>query len=174
MAGVQGDGKGGYAPLPNEEKTRIKKLMEDILSRLKQGESFDKLCELNSQDTDSRDYIDPLTKATIKGYIGPVYFSGEYAPQQKKMYGEALYSQMQNFPIGKYTNVLESPLGYHIFLPIKKSEGGIMTYEEALPRIIQMFRYFDQDILYQNEMKALLAELKKKASIVYLNNEYKE
>ena len=58
------DGK----PLPDSEKAIVKKRIDDILSRIRKGESFDSLCELNSEDVESRDRKNPKTGKIDRGY----------------------------------------------------------------------------------------------------------
>ncbi len=157
-------------PLPASEKAIINKRAEDILKRLKSGESFDSLCELNSEDTESRDKVNPKTNKLDRGYLGSLFKNDEMA---KNVFGDDIINVLFNTPKGKVTDVLESKSGFHIFYVIDKQNERIVPYDEAKPQIVQYFRMSDREKILRDEFTNLLKDLKSKANIEYYMNEYK-
>ena len=157
-------------PLPASEKNIIKKRAEDILKRLKAGESFDTLCEMNSEDTESRDKVNPKTNKVDRGYLGSLYKNDEMA---KSIFGDDIINTLFDTPKGRFSDVLESKSGFHIFYVIDKQEPRIIPFEEAKPQIINYFRLSDREKILRDEFVTLLKDLKAKANIEYYMNEYK-
>ena len=157
-------------PLPQSEKNIVKKRAEDILKRLKAGENFDTLCEINSEDTESRDRINPKTNKLDRGYLGSIYKNDEMV---KTMFGDDIVNILFNTPKGKMTDVLESKSGFHIFLVVDKLDQRIIPFNEAKPSIVNYFKMADHEKILRDEYISLLKDLKSKANIEYYMNEYK-
>lgn len=170
---VLGDGK---TPLPANEKEIVKKRITDILSRLKKGEDFDQLCELNSEDIESRDRINPKTNKLDRGYLGVMPVTGEYAEQLKEIYGfsQKNLEDLFNLGQGKYSDIIESRVGYHIFYIVNKIPERIIPYEEAKPQIIEYFKLKEKEKIFMEEYQKLNKELREKAEITYYTEEFKD
>ncbi|HNZ26657.1 MAG TPA: SurA N-terminal domain-containing protein [Spirochaetota bacterium] len=169
---VLGDGK---TTLPDNEKQIVRKRIDDISKRLKNGESFDELCELNSEDIESRDRVNPKTKKIDRGYLGLMPVSGEAADMVKEQFGfgqdvlDKIYALGKN----KFSEVIESRVGYHIFYVVDKVPERIVPYEEAKDQIINYMKMRDKENLFMEEYKNLIKELREKAEIVYYKEELK-
>ena len=159
---------------PAEEKDKVYKIMKDIYNRLLKGESFSSLCELYSDDDQSKNYKDPATGKLDRGYIGPIVKSGNLYEMQKQRFGEDLVKKILNLPAGKYSPVLEGLLGYHIFYVIKKLDHDVLKFEDIKDNIIATFKEAEYQMILQEEESKIIDNLKKKASIVYYDDEYKE
>jgi parvulin-like peptidyl-prolyl isomerase len=158
------------AKMNENEKAIVRKRIDDINARLVKGESFDSLCELNSEDKESRDRINPKTKKLDRGYLGILTRKDEVA---KKQFGEDTFNLLFNLQKGKYSGVVQSEVGYHIFFCVDKKDQSIMPFDEAKPQIVNYFRLMDQDKIVKDDFAALIKELRGKASIEYYMNEFK-
>lgn len=163
---ITGDGKS----LPDSEKAIVKKRIDDILARIKKGESFDNLCELNSEDIESRDRKNPKTGKIDRGYLGILTIKDETAKQQ---FGENVFKALFSLEKGKYSEVLESRVGYHIFYAVDKKSQYILPFEEAKPQLVNYFKLMEQDKIVKEEFVGIIKELRSKASIEYYIDEYK-
>ncbi len=155
--------------LPIEEKERVKKQIDDIYARLIKGESFDTLCELNSDDPQSREYINKKTGKYIRGYLGPIVNSQESV----NVFGKELFDKILTLPVGKYSPVLEGKMGYHIFYVIEKKDHDILDFDDIKDELINVFKQSELELLRQADYDKLVKELRQKASITYYNEEYK-
>ncbi len=160
------DGK----PLPDSEKAIVKKRIDDILSRIRKGESFDSLCELNSEDVESRDRKNPKTGKIDRGYLGILTIKDEMAKQQ---FGEDLFKALFNLEKGKISDVMESKVGYHIFYAVDKKSQYIVPLEEAKTQIVNYFRLMEQDKIVKDEFLGAIKDLRGKSNIEYYIDEYK-
>ena len=166
----------GKTSLPKNEKDIVKKRIDDILRRIKAGADFNQLCELNSEDIESRDRVNPKTNKIDRGYLGVMPVSGEAAEMVKEQFGfsQDVLDKLFSLGKGKYSDVIESRVGYHIFAITEKVSERIIPYEEAKDQIVQYMKIRDKEKLFMDEYKALIDELRKKAEIVYYREEYKE
>lgn len=162
---VTQDGK----PIDKNEKKIIKDRMGDILKRLKKGESFDKLCKLNSQDEASRDYKDEDGNANV-GYLGILAVTDESARQQ---FGDDTFYKLFDLNKGSYSGVLTSKVGYHIFYVIDKKDPYTMSFEESRPQIEKYLKLMEQDQILKVKYTDIVKRLRNKATITYYKNEYK-
>lgn len=156
--------------LPDTEKQIVKKRIDDIYARIKKGESFDTLCELNSEDIESRDRKNPKTGKIDRGYLGILTVKDDVAKQQ---FGETVFKALFNLEKGKYSEVMESKVGYHIFYSVDKKSQYIVPFEEAKVQITNYFRLLEQDKIVKEEFLGVIKELRSKASIEYYIDEYK-
>lgn len=156
-------------PFPTEEKARMKKQMDDIYARLLKGESFDSLCEINSDDQPSREYMDKKTGKYKRGYIGPVANS----PETIQAFGKELFDKILTLPVGKYSPVLEGRMGYHIFFVIEKKDHAVLEFEDIKDDLVNVFKQSELEQMRQDDYDKLVKELRQKASITYYNEEYK-
>lgn len=156
------------------EKERMRKKALDVLGRLKKGESFETLCEFNSDDDPSRDFKDPKTGNLDRGFLGPIFIGGRYGEQARQQFGDATVTKIFGYKAGSYSEVLEGPFGYHIFKIIKHEPEKILSLEEAKPQIVQMLRMRDQQQIIASEYAKIIEELRKKADIKYYKEEYRQ
>jgi parvulin-like peptidyl-prolyl isomerase len=163
--------KGGKQKFPDAEIAIRKKKMEDILARIKKGESFDSMCEMNSEDYESRDRINPKTKKIDRGYLGTLLYTDETV---KNEFGPAAFEAIFALKAGEISNVIESNVGFHIFYVIKKSDKPeILELSEVQDRIKEYLKFMEQNTILNETMEKVMTDLKKKASIVYFKDEYK-
>ena len=157
---------------PDSEKQIVKKKMDDIYNRLIKGESFDTLCELNSEDIDSRDRVNPNTNKLDRGYLGQLTLKDDNIRQ---LFGDQLFKDLFNLEKGKFSQVVQSKQGYHIFYCVSVNKvQKFMPLDEASPRIVQYFKMMDQQKIMKDEFAAVIKELRSKASIEYYLDEYKD
>lgn len=170
---VLGDGK---TPIPATEKEIVRKRITDILARLKKGENFDQLCELNSEDIESRDRVNPKTGKLDRGYLGVMPVTGEYAEQLKEIYGfsQKNLEDLFNLGTGKYSDIIESRVGFHIFYIVAKIPERIIPYEEAKSQIVEYFKLREKEKIFVEEYQNLIKELREKAEITYYVDEFKD
>ncbi len=166
----------GKTSIPANEKEIVRKRILDILARLKKGENFDQLCELNSEDIESRDRINPKTNKLDRGYLGVMPVSGEYAEQLKEIYGfsQKDLESLFNLGTGKYSDVIESRVGYHIFYIVNKIPERIIPYEEAKTQIIEYFKLREKEKIIMEEYQSVIKDLREKAEITYYVDEFKD
>ena len=166
----------GKTQIPANEKEIVRKRIVDILARLKKGESFDQLCELNSEDIESRDRINPKTGKLDRGYLGVMPVTGEYAEQLKEIYGfsQKHLEDLFNLGAGKYSDIIESRVGFHIFYIVNKIPERIIPYEEAKPQIIEYFKLREKEKIFVEEYQNLIKELREKAEITYYAEEFRD
>jgi len=114
--------------------------VQDILARIKKGESFSEL---------ARTYSDDLSSKDLGGDIGwtPLY---QLPEEIKKAVG--------NMKIGEIKGPVETELGYHIIKLDERKEGGTPTYEEVKDELTQFL--IQKKI--EKEIKKLVDRLKKK------------
>jgi hypothetical protein len=159
-------------PLSAEAKLTVKKKAEDILARIKKGETFDSMCELYSEDPDTKNATNPFTKKIDRGYMGMIPISGEIANYLKGVFGDELFSTLFKMEKGM-TNVMESKVGYHIFIIVDKKSQYITPFKDAKSQILAYFKNNEKNKIMQDEFAGLLKELKSKATIQYYMDEYK-
>ena len=164
-----------YVELPAELKALSKKKIDEAYSKLLKGENFNDVCFMTSEEEDvkTREYTNPKTGDKERGYLGPVYMSGEYAEVGKERYGEKLFYQLFELELGKISPVLEGKLGYHIFFVMDKKPGQISPFDEVKDSIIDIFRMVQQNKAVTDEYALIIKELRSKAEIKYFKDEYK-
>jgi len=160
----------GHAKLSNDDIKRQKSKIDDVYKRLSAGEPFDKLCELFSEDVDSVQRKNPKTGKIDPGYLGVLEKNNEV---MKDRLGDNIFNELFKLSKGKFSSILESKVGYHIFYVVDKQPKRILSFEEAKPGIIDMFKRVEQMQIIEETMQTTLEDLKKKASIVYYKDEYK-
>ena len=158
--------------LSPEAKLIVKKKAEDILARIKKGESFDAMCELYSEDPETKNATNPFTKKIDRGYMGQIPISGEIANYLKGIFGEELFATLFKLDKG-LTNVMESKVGYHIFMILDKKSQYITSFADAKSQILAYFKNNEKNKIMQEEFTGLLKELRAKATIQYYMDEYK-
>ena len=121
---------------------RIREKAEEIAQKIKNGEDFNKMVKLYSQDS----------SAATGGDIG-FFKQGELMPAINKV-AFSLY-------VGEASTAIQTPAGFHIIKVLDKREKQKMTEEERKKEI--------EGILYNQEVedkfKQWLKELRKKAFI---------
>lgn len=163
----------GNGEMKADDKAAVKERASDAYKRLSKGEPFDKLCLIYSDDPTSKEETeDPDTKTTHRGYIGPAYLSGRYSKLTKDKFGESVFTVLSSLEKGKYTQVIESPYGYHIFFAINKKNKTFMPFEEAKPTIVNQLKSMEEQMAVQKVYADLIADLKKKSEIKYFMKEY--
>jgi parvulin-like peptidyl-prolyl isomerase len=165
---IAADGK----PMSDADKQSVKKKADDVLSRIKKGETFDNMCELYSDDESSKSATNPTTKKLDRGYLGIMPISGQVADYYRKGFGDTLYNQFFQMDKG-ISGIMESKVGYHIFLVLDKKNEYIVPFAEAKPQIIRTLQMNDSQKAMADEYVALIKELRAKANIQYFMNEYK-
>ncbi len=164
--------RGNTQRLPDSEIAIKRKKIDDIEKRLKNGESFDSLCELNSEDTESRDRVNPKTGKVDRGYLGVLLYTDE---NMKKQFGAAAFEKIFALKKGEISPVIESNVGFHIFLVVDKNDSPrIMGLDEVRHGIINELKYMEENKILSETMDKTLKELKRKANIVYFKDEYKD
>ena len=168
------DQKGNIIDLPKEEKEKQKRIIDDVYKRIKNGESFDELCATYTDDPETRDFKDNNGKYN-RGYLfPPVQMSGMATNFYKSRFGEKLFNELFELPKGKISPVMEGAIGYHIFYVINKRDQRLLGFEETKSQIIDFFKSAEYQIILNDASQEILDDLRKKASIVYYNDEYKE
>jgi parvulin-like peptidyl-prolyl isomerase len=157
-------------PLSPEGKATQKKKIDEVAARLAKGEDFDKVCEIFSEDLESRDTKNPGTGKLDRGYLGKLTKNNDAARQQ---FGDEIFDALFDIPKGKYSKVLESKVGYHVFYCTDKKEQSILPFEEAKSQISDYLKMRDQNKIIADEYTAVIKDLRKKASIEYYKDEYK-
>ncbi len=152
---------------PANEKEIVRKKAEDVLKRLKSGGNFDELCLLNTDDPQTRDMVNPKTNKVDRGYVGFVPLSGQGLQAAKQVFGDKTVDALQKYSKGNFSDVLESPQGYHVFLILDKPEERIISFNEAKDQIIDALKKQEREQLLGDEYEGLIKELRQKASISY-------
>jgi peptidyl-prolyl cis-trans isomerase C len=88
---------------------------------LKAGEDFDKVAR----------EVSTGPEAGRGGDLG--YFERDVMP-------EAIERVVFSLPVGKVSNVVQSPYGFHIFKVLGKEEGGSQNFAQAKERVIADLR----------------------------------
>jgi foldase protein PrsA len=160
-------------PFTADAKLVIKKKADDILARIKKGESFDSLCELYSEDPDTKGATNPNTGKIDRGYMGMIPISGQVADYLKNvLLGEELFNTLFKLDKG-LTGVMESKVGYHIFLILDKKSQYISPFSAEKANIVTYMKNLDKNKIMQDDFTALMKELRAKATIQYYMDEYK-
>jgi parvulin-like peptidyl-prolyl isomerase len=121
---------------------RDRDLAEKILKRLKAGEDFDKVAREVS--------IGP--EAAKGGDLG--FFERGVMPEE-------IDRMVFSLPVGKVSDVVQSPYGFHIFKVLAKEEGGGPKLAEARERVIADLRKIKEAEAYERWIEGL----KEKAEI---------
>ncbi len=132
--------------IPSEASTqeidRIRGKAEDILQKIRNGENFNVMVKLHSQDS----------SAAAGGDMG-VFKKGELMP----VLDETAFGLKR----GEVSSVIQSPMGFHILRVLDKRESQKMTEEERMRET--------EGIIYnkkvEDKFKDWLKELKKKSFI---------
>jgi parvulin-like peptidyl-prolyl isomerase len=121
---------------------RDRDLAEKTLKRLKAGEDFDKVAREVS--------IGP--EATKGGDLG--FFERGIMPEE-------IDRMVFSLPVGKVSDVVQSPYGFHIFKVLAKEEGGGRKLADARERVIADLRKIKEAEAYERWIEGL----KEKAEI---------
>jgi len=124
------------------EHLEIKKKMEDILAKLKKGQSFEKLAEKYSRSS----------SAAKGGDLG-VFSRDVLAPQ--------LQEALKTMKAGEFTPVMKTDSGYQIFFVEEVIETGGKSLEEARPEIEE--KLFNE--IVNKKFRSWLEELRKHSHI---------
>jgi foldase protein PrsA len=119
-----------------KEKVEIRKKMEDILRRAKNGESFTKLVQQYSEDPGSKD----------KGGLYENFPRGHMV----KSFEDAAFS----VPVGQISDIVETNYGYHILKIIDRTKET-RPLEEIRGQIEQTLKKEQEKILYNKHIEAL-------------------
>ena len=117
-----------------------KKLMENILDKLRQGDDFYELAKTYSEDDSS---------AVHGGVIG------EFTPDN---YPELFKKYIVNLDYGEYSDLIRQDNILYIFGKLKKISARPYTYEEIYDRLRETVISQKQQELYENWIKQLLQE----------------
>jgi peptidyl-prolyl cis-trans isomerase D len=127
---------------PDEEKAKVKAEMEELLTRIKAGESFKDLAKAFSEDTGS------AAKGGDLGYTP----RGRMVPEFEK----AMFALKP----GEISDIVETKYGYHIIEVEGKRQGNV-SLEDATPEIAEkLYREAKGKEAAKAEADALLARLK--------------
>lgn len=160
-------------PMTAAEKQAVKARAEDAHKLLRAGGDFDALCLRFSDDPTSREVVeDPETKTKHRGYIGPFPLSGNMARITREKYGNDIFRVFTNMKRGEYSNVLESPYGFHIFFAVNRTDRKFVGFEEAKPQIVQQVKSFEEQKIVQQVYLDLIQDLRKRTEIRYFMKEY--
>jgi len=118
---------------------RDRDLAERTLKRLKAGEDFDKVAREVS--------IGP--EATKGGDLG--FFERGIMP-------EAIDRMVFSLPVGKVSDVVQSPYGFHIFKVLAKEESGGRKLADARGRVIADLRKLKEAEAYERWIEGLKAK----------------
>ena len=125
-----------------QEISQIRGKAEEILKKIRNGEDFDTMVKLHSQDS----------SAAAGGDIG-FFKQGELIP--------ALNEVAFSLNVGEVSSVIQGSLGFHIIRILDKRERQKMTKEERWKEI--------EGILYnqkvEDKFKQLIKELRRKSYI---------
>lgn len=161
------------AQMKADDKAAVKERANDCYARLKKGEDFDKLCLIYSDDGATKEeYTDPASKETHRGYIGPFPLSGQYAKITREKYGDTIFEVFNQLKAGQFSDICESPYGFHIFYAIEKKDKTILSFEESKSTIIQQLKNYEMQKINQETYLELMKDLRKKADIKYYMKEY--
>lgn len=119
--------------LDNEEQG------QEVLTQLRAGASFAEMAELFSLSPDGE-------------YGGDLGFfpRGEMPPE----FDEVVF----NLPVGKLSNLVQSPYGYHIFLVEENRPAQRLTLDAATPEIIRLLQRAKEEQAYQEWLMELGAK----------------
>ena len=125
-----------------EEINRTREKAEEIAQKIKNGENFNKMVKLYSQDS----------SAATGGDIG-FFKQGELLPAVDKV--------AFNLYVGEASAAIQTPAGFHIIKVLDKREKQKMTEEERKKEIENIL--YNQEI--EDKFKQWLKELRQKAFI---------
>lgn len=124
---------------------------ESIQARVKKAPStFAKEAKENSQDTAS----------AIRG--------GDLGFFAKDEMVEAFANKAFEMAPNTISEVVQTPYGYHIIMVTDRNEAGTLSFEQSKKDIINYLESLDKVSILKNKV----AELRKEAKIVYLNEDY--
>ncbi len=118
-----------------------------LQARIAKGEDYDKLVMENSED-----------KHADQGGKGNWILRGQMIP--------AVDEVIFKIPPGKFTDVIETPIGYHLFKVIEKQEPVQKTYEQVRDQIYEILFHKKSE----ERFNAWMEELKKSAYISIKGN----
>ena len=131
-------------------KERLEKA-ESIQARVKKAPStFAKEAKENSQDAAS----------AIRG--------GDLGFFAKDEMVEAFANKAFEMAPNTISEVVQTPYGYHIIMVTDRNEAGTLSFEQSKKDIINYLESLDKVSILKNKV----AELRKEAKIVYLNEDY--
>jgi len=130
-----------------DEKKKIHKNMEEILSRAKSGEDFAELAKTYSEDPGSKD----------NGGLYENFGRGQMVPP----FEEAAFS----VPIGEISEIVETSFGYHIIKVVDRKKET-RPLDEVRSEIEAQLRQSKQNDVYLE----LMNQLKEKASFKIIEN----
>ncbi|MGH9462745.1 MAG: peptidylprolyl isomerase [Vicinamibacteria bacterium] len=122
-----------------EQRDQAKKKTEDIRARALAGEDFATLARENSDDPGSKANGGELP------WVGP----GDTVPP----FEAAAFALAP----GQISEVVETRYGYHVIKLAERKEGGVVTFEQAEPRIEQVLRDRAIQERLRTEIEALKA-----------------
>ncbi len=122
------------------EKEEIRKQMEEIWKRVKEGESFAELAKKYSQDQSSKDK-GGLIEDLGRGYL-------------EKPLDEAAFT----IPPGEFSDIIETPIGYYIIKVIERKKES-RPFEEVREKLAAKIRNKKQWEEYHSHIAILKQEL---------------
>ncbi len=124
------------------EDEHAKKRLLDLQARLLKGEDFEKIVKENSED-----------KYADQGGVGKWIKRGDMIPSVDEVI-------FKTEPL-KITEMIETPIGYHLFKVVEKQAASQKTFEQSRDQIYEiLFRKKSED-----RFTAWMKELKKKSFI---------
>jgi parvulin-like peptidyl-prolyl isomerase len=126
-----------------EQREAARQKADSLRQRVQAGEDFSQLARENTDDEGTRETGGELLWLT-RGQTLPAFETAAFALQA-----------------GELSEVVESPIGYHLIKLLERTEEREITFEEASPRIEQ----FLQQQEYQKGLRELAEKLKAKAEV---------
>jgi peptidyl-prolyl cis-trans isomerase SurA len=145
-----------------EEKNKARQRAEDISRELQNGASFDDLVVKYSDDKSSR----------YKG--GDFGYLRRDDQARRQLLGREFFEAPFKMEVGQVSKVLQSNIGFHIIRITEKIPFRLLSLDDPIPpqnnstvrdQISAQLMQQKQAELYQQALKDILAELKKKAEI---------
>jgi len=126
----------------NQDKNKALKRAEEVLGRLNKGADFSEMAKVYSEGTRAKEGGD-------MGYLAK--------GQLRKEFDEAIFSLER----GEATEIIESNVGYHIFMVTEKKDPVVISLKEAHNKV--------RDVIYRLKAKEkfeeIITEIKKDAYI---------
>lgn len=152
-----------------------RKTIDKAYKDLEGGKTFEVVCKRYSEDQDSVNKKDPVTGRLERGYLGRVPHTKEGFDVLKRelKIDDSAIRKIFKLEEKKYSAVIESPFGFHIFFIKERVEENVPQYEDMKDELIQYVRMAEKDTLLKNTYEALLKKIRDEADIKYYEEDFK-